>query len=246
MKIKDQVKQLIQTLTEDEQREILNYIKSIIGRHPLEEKLNLDAEAILEAIDRANELTIRNIRGVIAEAAFNRFVLSNTDRFKLLAPVGDSSDKYDYLINDDNGEISIQVKLQRSEKGEPKILGNGMYAVEVQRTRTGKRKLKQKDDDSEEGNVLVIETRPYPFGQFDILAVCMYPSTGEWNSFMYTVSSWLIPRPKEPHLIKVLQPIARDPNEDWTDDLVTCVMWFRSGQKKQISNPRAKRTDLTD
>ena len=30
-----------------------------------------------------------------------------------------------------------------------------------------------------------LATRPYRFGEFDILAVSMHPSTNDWNRFMY-------------------------------------------------------------
>ena len=39
--------------------------------HPLEVKLNAEAEVILESIDRAGGLVLRMMRGVIAEAAFD-------------------------------------------------------------------------------------------------------------------------------------------------------------------------------
>ncbi|RPI87526.1 MAG: hypothetical protein EHM41_04720 [Chloroflexi bacterium] len=235
----DQIKILLQELTKDQQQEIFEYLKTLFGKHPLEEKLNLDSEAILEAIYRADELILRNFRGVIAEAAFNRFILRRIGKYEVLDIVGYDSDKYDYLIRANSREIRVQVKLQRSEKGKPKILGNGMYAVEVQRTRTGKRKLTQKPEIGYKETELVIQTRPYAFGQFDLIAVCMYPSTGDWSNFMYTVSSWLLPRPNEAHLIKVIQPVAKEPNDDWTDDFETCIQWYESNLNKRIANPIA-------
>jgi len=65
-----------------------------------------------------------------------------------------------------------------------RILSADKFVVETQRTRGGKDKKSNSD------------TRPYHFGEFDILAVSMQPSTGNWNEFLYTVSSWLLQEKK--------------------------------------------------
>ena len=64
-------------------------------------------------------------------------------------------------------------------------------------------------------------TRPYRFGEFDLLAVAMYPSTHEWNTFMYTVADWLLPGRTDPSEILKFQPVATLPNDDWTSDFHT-------------------------
>lgn len=137
-----------------------------------------------------------------------------------VTPPGDAS--YDFLIKDQVGLVSIQVKMQRKERGEPKIR-NGKYVVETQRTRGGK------------NSTTGLATRPYRFGEFDILAVSMHPSSNDWNEFMYSVGAWLRPRHSDPTLLDVFQPIAIKPNEDWTDDLATCIKWLRSGARKTIA-----------
>jgi hypothetical protein len=218
---KDEVIQLLNTCTEQERLEIFQYLRKTIPIHAIEAKLNTQAEVILEAIDRASDLTLRGIRGIIAEAAFLVEVLGKLDDWKDVTPVGDAA--YDFLIEDALGRISIQVKMQRRERGEPK-LRNGKFVVETQRTRGGK--------NAETG----MATRPYRFGEFDIIAVSMHPSTNDWNKFMYSVCSWLRPRPTNPQLLEVFQPISQYANEDWTDDLLTCIKWFRSGVKRTISS----------
>ncbi len=102
-----------------------------------------------------------------------------------------------------------------------KSLPQTWFVVETQKTRTGK------NADGE-------ATRPYRFGEFDILGVSMHPSTGNWNRFMYTPAGWLLPRKKEDGLINVFQPVSNEPNDDWTDDFLTAVSWFRGGMKKTI------------
>ncbi|MGH9928020.1 MAG: hypothetical protein ACREA9_02200 [Pyrinomonadaceae bacterium] len=217
---KDEVIQLLEVCTEQERLDVFQYLRKTIPIHAIEAKLNTQAEVILEAIDRASDLTLRGIRGIIAEAAFLVEVLGKLAGWKDVTPPGDAA--YDFMIEDAVGRITIQVKMQRKERGEPKVK-NGKYVVETQRTRGGK--------DSATG----LATRPYRFGEFDILAVSMHPSTNDWNTFMYLVGSWLRPRPADPKLLEVFQPIPQEPNEDWTDELSTCIAWLRSGTKKTVA-----------
>jgi len=237
----EQIKQIISELTPEQQKEVLRFVKSITPKHPFEERLNIEAETVLSAINRADELILRNIRGVIAEAAFGVYVLNRpSNAYVLLDASGRENSFSDYVIGDKIGGIRVQVKLQRSEKQQPKVLPNGYYAVEVQRTRTGLREIKSKDEEGKE-TVISEETRPYRHGQFDILAVNLYPSTGNWSNFMYTLSRWLVVNPKDKSKIKVMQPIPKEANNDWTDDFETCVTWFRGEVEKSIADPKKER-----
>jgi hypothetical protein len=220
MSEKDEVIQLLEACNEQERLEVFRYLRKTIPIHAIEAKLNTQAEVLLEAIDRASDLTLRGIRGIIAEAAFLVETLGKTPGWKDVTPVGDAA--YDFLIEDAVGRVSIQVKMQRSEGRKPKVR-KGKYMVEIQRTRGGKDKTTG------------LPTRPYRFGAFDLIAVSMHPSTNEWNTFMYTVGSWLIPRPSALDLIEIFQPIPLKPDDDWTDDLATSIGWLRSGTKKTIT-----------
>jgi hypothetical protein len=100
-----------------------------------------------------------------------------------------------------------------------------MYVVETQRTRGGT------DPQTNE------QTRPYRFGEFDILAVAMQPSTNDWSAFMYTVCNWLIPRPEDSKLILKFQPVAKAPDNTWTNSFTQCVDWLRSGRSERIWRP---------
>ena len=204
-------------------------LRSEFAIHPLEERLHTQAEVILEAIDRAGGLVLRMMRGVIAEAAFALEVVEELEHWRDVTPEGDLP--YDFELSDDDGSVRIQVKLQRSTKGRPtrggdvrkreRLFGPEMYIVETQKTRRG----------SKGGS----STRPYRFGEFDLLAVSMYPSTERWDRFMYTVAAWLLPRPEAAEQIRIYQPIPPEPNEDWTDDYAEAVRWLRSGREKTIS-----------
>ncbi|MGD0694620.1 MAG: hypothetical protein ABSB82_07165 [Terriglobia bacterium] len=223
----DDIKLLLNRCSKKERREIFDLLRVEFPIHALEAKLNIPAEAILEAIDRASDLTLRGVRGVIAEVAFKLNVADKLEGWDSEELRGDFP--YDFLLRDQLGAIRVQVKMQRLKSGVPMMASQGykrlpadMYVVETQRTRGGK--------DPKTGE----DTRPYKFGEFDVLAVSMHPSTREWSSFMYTVAKWLLPRPENKALMLKFQPVARTPNDVWTDSLETCIRWLRSKQKKTI------------
>jgi hypothetical protein len=100
-----------------------------------------------------------------------------------------------------------------------------MFVVETQRTRGGK---------TDRGE----DTRPYRFGEFDILAVSLHPSTGRWDRFLFAVGYWLLPRPEREIQLLKFQPVPQEPNDDWTDDFQTAVEWLREGRQKRIAGIR--------
>jgi hypothetical protein len=189
--------------------------------------LHARAEIILEAIQRAGGLTLRMIRGVIAEAAFGVEVVERLRGWEKVPVSGDPA--YDFRLRDHAGDVRVQVKLQRSKEGRPMRANEAyrsfpadLYVVETQRTRRGTKGKNGK------------ATRPYRFGEFDLLAVAMYPSTRRWDVFLYTAADWLLPGRNDPSEILKFQPVAQAPNDDWTDDFDAAVGWLRSGGKKTI------------
>jgi hypothetical protein len=236
-KLTDETCRLIEQASEEEQRTILAYLRERVSLHPLETQWSTTAEEILTAIARSSDLTLRGIRGVIAEGIFEKRLLPKieADGWNSAEIVGDQA--YDFLIERGESRVNIQVKLQRKQMNkrtgrvEPKEYGpkvrkrlncpkGTMYAVEVQKTRSGEKNGKK--------------TRPYHFGDFDILAVNLQPATGKWERFMFTVGSWLLPRAKEPDLIEIFQPVPITPDEYWTNDLSQCIEWSLSGEQKRI------------
>jgi hypothetical protein len=223
----EQIKRLLILCSPAQRQEIFQYLRAEFPIHPLEVELNTEAEIILEAIQRSGGLTLRMIRGVIAEAAFEVEVVERLEGWRNVTPQGDLP--YDFLLDDGQGAARVQVKLQRSLAHRPmwareayRFLPGDMYVVETQRTRRG--------SDKRTGG----STRPYRFGEFDLLAVAMYPSTGEWNTFMYTVADWLLPGRTDPAEMLKFQPVATLPNDDWTNDFYTAVGWLRSSLQKKI------------
>jgi hypothetical protein len=108
----------------------------------------------------------------------------------------------------------------------------------VQKTRSGEKTTKQPLAGTKETldatDTVTVQTRPYRFGDFDILAVNMHSSSGDWRNFRYTVASWLLPRAQDQSLIEIFQPVASIPNDVWTNDLSLCFEWFVAGEKRTV------------
>ena len=253
----DEIKSVLDRLSREELMQLAEYLRDKLPRHPIEQEWNIRAEVILDSIQRSQDITKRGVRGIIAECVFERAILPKTDGWVSVSEQGDLP--YDFKIRSEkHGDIRIQVKLQRMEKGQPlaandqkRMFPRECWIVEVQKTRSGEEFIEETTtikemtvgqasttpDDAEDKAAekqLKKKTRPYQFGDFDILAVNLQPSTGDWSKFMYTVASWLLERPKEPGLIEIMQPVAAISNDVWTDDLNTCIGWFLTGEKKKI------------
>lgn len=98
---------------------------------------------------RAGGLTLRMMRGVIAEAAFEVEVVERLKGWRKVPGSGDLP--YGFLLKDRKGAVRVQVKLQRSKKSLPwraseaskafRSLPANIYVVETQKTRGGKKRL---------------------------------------------------------------------------------------------------------
>lgn len=228
-----QLQQYILSLSDEQKSQIFQLLRSGFTIHPLEQMWNIRAEFILEAISRSQDITKRGVRGIIAELAFSTYVLEPMRPLWSEIPIiGDQP--YDAHITDGRGSITIQTKNQRLVTGRP-LRPNATtarrmphvadwYIAETQKTRSGKAR------NPEDGNAATeeISTRPYRFGEFDILSVCLHPSTGDWSRFMFTPASTLIPSAKDPSLIATLQPVPSSPQFAWTDNLAQCIEWVRN------------------
>lgn len=237
------IKKLVAECSAEEKKAVRQFL-SVASPHPLEQEWGIDADTILSAIRRSSDLTRRGVRGIIAEAVFENSILPRISGsvWEVAAITGDLS--YDVHLTKGTESARIQIKLQRLEKGVPKLYyprhydEGSLYVVEVQKTRSGEKTTKQKlegtDTVLEAADTLTVQTRPYRFGDFDILAVNMHPSSGDWKNFRYTVASWLLPRSNDKALIEIFQPVAAEPNEVWTDDLATCLTWLEAKRKETV------------
>jgi hypothetical protein len=237
------IKELIDGCSIEDRNSLRTYLRALLP-HPLEREWGIDADVILSAIRRSSDLTKRGVRGIIAEAVFENDVIPTlaTSGWEAIPISGDLS--YDALLRKGDLSARIQIKLQRLEKGVPKLYypkhyeEGSLYVVEVQKTRSGEKTTVETLQGSQTKipttSAVTVKTRPYRFGDFDILAVNMHPSSGDWKSFRYTLGSWLLPRPKDNSLVEIFQPVAATPNDVWTDDLATCLRWYEAGEKHRV------------
>jgi len=226
----EEIWDVLKLCSPEERNQVFQLLRAESLIHPLEKIWNVNAERILEAVSRSPDLTKRGVRGVIAEATFVLDVVPHLSNWECVPIAGDLP--YDCLLRDRTDEIRIQIKNQRLEAQVPKLahkmkaygsLPENYFIVETQKTRGGT---------SKDGG----KTRPYRFGEFDILGVCLHPSTNNWNDFVYTVANWLIPSSSDTSCLATYQPVSPTESDDWTRDLLKCISWLRAGNKKLIGS----------
>lgn len=233
----ENVKGLIESLTASELQSLASYLRSKLPKHALEEKWGIGYELILDAIYRSQDIVQRGVRGVIAEAVFEAKVLPTIKGWRSVQVIGDLP--YDFKIQreSDKREIKIQVKLQRTQGGEPltrRLFGPDTFIVEVQKTRSGTKRKRKEAVPPKSAPTAPEKTRPYQFGDFDIIAVNMQPCAHDWTRFMYTVAAWLMPRAGDKKLVEIMQPVSANRTQVWTNSIDECIRWFLSGEKKVI------------
>ena len=222
------IKDALDAATPDQRRATFERLRKEFPIHELETQWNLQAEVILSAIARASDFTRRGVRGVIAEACFEKYIVIPRLEIGWSAIALDSDYPYDFKMEDQSGAVTVQVKNQRMAKGAAKLWRPhtpGIYDAETDKSRRGEKEGEQ--------------TRRYRFGEFDVLAVCMHPSTGDWTKFLYTVGNWLMPRTEDAKSMAAHQPIDPSRIDEWTNDFDLAVKWFRSGAKRTITAPPA-------
>jgi hypothetical protein len=218
----EEIQRLLASCSDEQRKQVFHSLRGTFVIHPFETAVNAKAEIILEALARAPDLTVRGIRGIIGEATFAVEVGAKLEGWRDVTPAGNHS--YDTALADATGAVRFQVKLQRRQNFKP-LIKSGEGIVEVQRTRGGIRKGQA--------------TRPYRFGEFDILAVCMEPSHGRWNSFLYVPEGWLLPRSEDAKLVKIMQPVPLMPGPIWSDDFNEAVRRLRQGNRRPDPQPPA-------
>ena len=220
----EEINAIIGSLSWQDQQQLQIELRKIHPIHPLENQWNISAEFILEAIARSQDITKRGVRGIVAELTFLNYIIipMNQLGWQNVPLIGDLP--YDALIEHSSGrQVKIQAKNQRMKLGLPlyatqqsarRFSGfENWWVAECQKTRSGI------DADG-------LSTRPYRFGEFDILAVCLHPSTNDWSKFMFTPSIRLFPRPATPTLIEIFQPVPPFKTGYWTDNLEECISWL--------------------
>lgn len=219
---------LLDDCTESEKRIVLDHIRESINLHPIEGKLNIQAEIILEALNQdASGLTFRMMRGVIAEAAFKIKYLQNSG-WSDITPMGDLP--YDYKLTKGGKTLTVQIKLQRSVKQMPMKAKQAYrhfpvdkYVVETQKSRAGV--IKNTGE----------STRAYFNNEFDILGVCLQPLTNDWSRFVYIPTRWLLPQTPNSNRLLKFQPVSSVRDKYWTDDFDEAVERFFSDENSVMN-----------
>jgi hypothetical protein len=215
----DDLVAVIEGLDSLSKQRIFEAIQDHVTIHSLESEFGIPAHIILDAISRAGDLTQRGVRGIIAETVFATTIAPDIPGWGIDTPPGNHA--YDTRLIRNGVHVRIQVKMQRRERGEPLMRSRtrkgpkSHYIVEIQRTRGG-----QKGGE---------RTRPYRFGEFDVIAVCMQPSTRNWHDFLYA-SVWTLSSERavstqplnDNSIIDTMQfvpPYPAEGDSDWTCDL---------------------------
>jgi len=116
----DEIRALLPGLTPGERETLVQVLRRDLGVriHPIEDAWNIPGEAILQAIFEAPDLTQRGVRGVLAEACFRTIVVpTQLTAWRSIPFDGDRA--YDLILEDQLGQVTVQVKNQRRERGVP-------------------------------------------------------------------------------------------------------------------------------
>lgn len=169
--------------------------------HPLEEKLNAPAEDIMEAILNGFRAQV-DVKGKLAELYLDHYLrrLEESGTISYLNWV-DVDGEPDFNFEYNSRVIKVECKNVRNEIYQRPTPA---YKVEIQKTRNSK-----------DGS----NTRSYPRNYFEILAVCTFNQTGEWN-FCFVRSLDLEGRDDDGSLLKTMQRVPMIPEDPWRVDLV--------------------------
>ncbi len=163
--------------------------------HALELKYGLTAQELLDAIDKRFRLKVA-LEGAVAEVHFERKLRIASREGWLTSYEGHDTDgMHDFTVVTLSG-ISIRVEVKTIRNG-PKP------QVELQKTRAAK------------GNP---SSRYYDRDHFDVVAVCVGRSTGDWSQFRYALVGELPGHRNHPYKIQVMHPIP--------DGEETTPRWF--------------------
>ena len=174
-------------------------------RHPLEQKLNATADDILSAIDKGFRATI-DAKGKLAEYFL----------FQRLAPLQTGGQIRDLVWFDQDGKPDFEFAFNGHRR---RVECKNARSCDEKRKNDGWRVELQKTRNSKDGT----PTRAYPVGHFDILSVCLFNRTGEWD-YLHIASHRLERRPENPKLLVIMQPVPeKGPSGHWKDNILEAL-----------------------
>jgi hypothetical protein len=161
-------------------------------RHVLEDQFALTSQQILDIIGGRNRLSVA-VRGGVAEfhleqQLFGAAGIATVQRLDVDA-------MHDFDVTLDDGTL-LRVECKNAS---PKLSPSGAVKVEVQKTRSSK------------GDPA---SRFYPIDGFDVVAACLFSSTGRWE-FRFGRTLHMNRHKDFPDRLAAIQTITND----WTDSL---------------------------
>ena len=152
--------------------------------HALELKYGLTAQELLDAIDKRFRLKVA-LEGAVAEVHFERMLhIASSEGWLTSYMINDFDGMLEFTVVTLSG-ISIRVEVKTVHHGpKPK--------VELQKTRAAKA------DSS---------SRYYDRNHFDVVAVCVGRSTGDWSQFRYALVRELPGHRNYPDKLQVMHSI---------------------------------------
>ncbi len=171
--------------------------------HQLEELFNAPAEDIMDAILAGFRAQV-DVKGKLAELYLHRYLLKLEEEGKIM--------NMEWVDDDGLPDFTCEYR-GRTYQIECKNLRNEVYKkipsykVEIQKTRNSK-----------DGS----NTRSYRVDYFDILAVCTFNQTENWD-FYFIKASDLEVVEKDHNLLKIMQRVPHRPNNKWRADIGNCL-----------------------
>jgi hypothetical protein len=152
--------------------------------HALELKYGLTAQELLDAIDKRFRLKVA-LEGAVAEVHFERKLRIASREGWLTSYEGHDVDgMHDFTVITLSG-MAIRVEVKTIRNG-------AKLQVELQKTRAAK------GDPS---------SRYYDRDHFDVVAVCVGRSTGDWSQFRYALVRELPNHRNHPNKLQIMHPI---------------------------------------
>lgn len=161
-------------------------------RHVLEEQFALTSEQILDIIGGRNRLAVA-VRGGVAEYHLEQQLAGAPGIAGVRRLDIDAMHDFDVTLDDGT---SLRVECKNAS---PKTFAEGAFKVEVQKTRASK------------GDPA---SRFYPANGFDVVAACLFSSTGQWK-FRFGRTSGMARHKDFPDRLAPIQKVTAD----WTDSL---------------------------
>lgn len=161
-------------------------------RHVLEEQFALTSEQILDIIGGRNRLSVA-VRGGVAEFHLEQQLVGAAGIASVQRLDVDAMHDFDITL-DDGTFLRVECK-----NASPKTSASGSFKVEVQKTRASK------------GDPA---SRFYPIDGFDVVAACLFSSTGQWE-FRFGRTAEMTRHKDFPDRLAAIQTVT----DDWTDNL---------------------------